>query len=291
MPLLKQIFSSINKRIEKFLYSSTTAISTVETEDKSTDQSLQSYDKLIFDPLIRKYFDSEFYNVGYWEKHIHTQNLACHNLVDKLFSFVIKKPSTILDVACGLGATTQKAKNRWIEAQVIGINFSEKQIQRCRQNAPLCSFKVMDATELAFPDSQFDLLMSIEAVFHFNSRQDFILEASRILKPNGNLILTDMIFNPTNLSESWLVPQCNQIDNIRDYEILLTEAGFENRYLEDATDLCWKSFCNNLETWVDAEYSLGKVEYQEWQKWKDSLPTLINDVRHYMIVHATKVSN
>lgn len=291
MSLLQQFFLSVNKKFEKFLNSSIAATATVETEDKSTDQFVLSYDKIIFGSLIRKYFDSEFYNVGYWEQHIHTQNLACHNLVDKLFSFVIKEPSTILDVACGLGATTQKAKTRWPEAQVVGINFSEKQIQSCHQNAPLCSFKIMDATELAFPDSQFDLLMSVEAAFHFNSRQKFILEASRVLKPSGHLILTDIIFNPTNLSDSWLVPPCNHLENIRDYETLLTKAGFENIYVEDVTDLCWNSFCNNLGTWFDAEYSLGKVEYQEWQKWRMPLSILINDVRHYMIVSATRVSS
>ncbi|MEH1908575.1 MAG: class I SAM-dependent methyltransferase [Nostoc sp.] len=292
MSLFEQIFSVIHKRFRTLLgFSVDPIISVDEHEDKSSNEFVLSYDDLIFNPMIRKYFNSGFYNVGYWEEGIPTQKLACHKLVDKLLSFVIQEPKTVLDVACGFGATTKKLKDRWSESQVVGINFSERQIQRCCENTPLCSFKVMDATKLTFGDSQFDLLMSVEAAFHFNTRRDFILEASRVLKPSGHLILTDIIFNHLNLSDSWLVPQCNHLDNIRDYEILLAETGFDNIYLEDATDLCWKSFCNNLETWVDAEYSLGKVEHKEWQNWKASLPILINDVRHYMIISATKISS
>ena len=152
------------------------------------------YDKVMFSPVARKrYGGSDFHNNGYWDHATETPREACENLMEKLLAFVPKKKGTILDVACGKGATTRYLLKYYNPRDVTGINISEKQLDRCRVNAPGCNFFLMNATELAFPDESFDNIVCVEAAFHFNTREKFLHAASHMLKPGGRLVLSDIL--------------------------------------------------------------------------------------------------
>ncbi|MEO8476662.1 MAG: methyltransferase domain-containing protein [Actinomycetota bacterium] len=49
-----------------------------------------------------------------------------------------------------------------------------------------------DATRLPFRDGSFDGLISVEAAFHFPSRDRFFAEARRVLRPGGVLTMSDI---------------------------------------------------------------------------------------------------
>ena len=54
------------------------------------------------------YYDgSGFFNFGYWTLETKSQREASENLVNLLLALIPEKRGTILDVACGLGATTR----------------------------------------------------------------------------------------------------------------------------------------------------------------------------------------
>jgi ubiquinone/menaquinone biosynthesis C-methylase UbiE len=84
-----------------------------------------------------------------------------------------------------LGATTQAIKTKWESTTVTGINISAMQVEHALKNAPTCQFHQMDATQLTFPDDSFDLILCVEAAFHFDTRKDFLREAFRTLKKRG----------------------------------------------------------------------------------------------------------
>ena len=63
------------------------------------------YDRQMFLPTVDRV--NEFANYGFWEEDTHTETEACENLMEKLLAFLPEKQGTILDVACGKGATTR----------------------------------------------------------------------------------------------------------------------------------------------------------------------------------------
>jgi SAM-dependent methyltransferase len=111
------------------------------------------YDDLMYDPSIWEYYDqSDFHNFGYWDKNTRGQKEACADLMDRLIALIPEKRGTVLDVACGKGATTQYLLRRFWPSNVVGINISEKQLRTATVNSPDCAYFVMDAVHLAFGD-------------------------------------------------------------------------------------------------------------------------------------------
>ena len=107
------------------------------------DPNIEAYDSAIFSPVTRDWYGiSDFYNVGYWSSPTLTQAEASTALVNCLLDRHAQAPGTVLDVGCGLGATTSTIKHRWPFAQVTGINLSQAQVEYCRRNHRDCDFAV-----------------------------------------------------------------------------------------------------------------------------------------------------
>src|SRR5687767_13454646 len=81
------------------------------TEKRGSD-SIASYDKWMVDRLHARFFGySDYYNYGYSTDEGESQRQACENLIEKLLDFIPEKSGTVLDVACGLGASTRHLLN------------------------------------------------------------------------------------------------------------------------------------------------------------------------------------
>lgn len=209
---------------------------------------INNYDDMILSPVMRElYNNSAFYNVGYWENASILLKDACQSLVEKHLALVsTEKPLHILDVGCGLGATTNTIKEKFPNAKVTGINISERQVSFAREHYPACNFEVMDAAQLTFPEDHFDLIISVEAVFHFQTREEFLKEAYRILKPDGELIFTDILLHDSHWVGNWSVPKENMLRSVELYQQLLQETAFSIRVSEDITANSWMGFCEHI---------------------------------------------
>jgi MPBQ/MSBQ methyltransferase len=98
---------------------------------------------------------SDFHNFGYWDQATTTLREGVRELDGGTVGFHSREGRRYSRYGLRKGATSRYLLNFYNPKDVTGINISEKQLERCRVNAPGCNFYLMNATELAFPDESF----------------------------------------------------------------------------------------------------------------------------------------
>lgn len=105
---------------------------------------------------------------------------------DKFISFM-KPGALVLDAGCGGGTKSKYLANK--ELQVIGVDFSEKQIDIAKKEAPTATFLVCDLKDIDKLNYQFDGVFAQAVLLHFPKKEiDSILtKFSSRLKDAGYL--------------------------------------------------------------------------------------------------------
>jgi MPBQ/MSBQ methyltransferase len=201
-----------------------------------------SYDRVQYASLHhqRFYEDSGYSNFGYWHAGTRSGREAADNLVDRLVDRVAPAPAAVLDVACGQGGTTARLCARFPAAQVTAINASARQLDAARAAAPGARFACMDAAHLKLAGRSFDLVVCVEAAFHFDTREAFLREALRVLRPGGWLVMSDALSRLPRLDALLhrlrlpvLVPAGNH-ERLDGYPALLRRVGYHEVIVEEA---------------------------------------------------------
>jgi MPBQ/MSBQ methyltransferase len=158
-----------------------------------------------------------------------------------------------------LGGHQKRLTRTYPPEMITGINISAAQIADARALAPGCICQVMDATKLDFPDNHFDAVICIEGACYFDTRDKFLKEAHRVLKPGGSPAISDMLFRTKLLSEFGQVPRASMLQSIAEYCARLATAGFTAIDVTDATHQCLGGFRANLRGWAAAERCAGRM--------------------------------
>jgi ubiquinone/menaquinone biosynthesis C-methylase UbiE len=95
-----------------------------------------------------------------------------------------------LDVACGTGQSARALQA--IAEHVTGTDLSSEMLEFARQNSGI-EFLESPAESLPFTAETFDLL-TVGMAFHWFDQPEFLLEARRVLKPDGWLVLYNNFF-------------------------------------------------------------------------------------------------
>ena len=110
----------------------------------------------------------------------------------------IQAGQSVLDVGCGFGGTIASLNQHWDGLALTGLNLDARQIERARQlvqprAANTIEWIVADACALPLAADSLDVVLAVECIFHFPSRQAFLQEAQRVLRPGGRLVLSDFV--------------------------------------------------------------------------------------------------
>lgn len=222
------------------------------------------YDDRVFSPFFTDFLGfGEFLNFGYWERGMVTPREAGTNLVTKLLDFIPEKNGAILDVACGKGASTAILQRSYAPENITGINISDRQLERCKENAPGSTFLKMDAAALEFGDETFDAILCVEAAFHFNTRRRFFEKAHRVLKPGGRLVLSDVLMTREAERDRERHLEENFVADPAEYESILRSAGFDAVEVVDATRPCWHGYYWHWVEFFHKAYLEGEITLEQ----------------------------
>lgn len=109
----------------------------------------------------------------------------------------IRPETTVLDLCCGSGQTTQVLVGR--SHHVTGLDASPRSIRRAKQNVSSATFVEGWAENMPFPNGQFDVVHTSAALHEMNPVQlrQILQEVYRVLKPGGVFTFSDF-HQPTN---------------------------------------------------------------------------------------------
>ncbi|NJR66689.1 MAG: class I SAM-dependent methyltransferase, partial [Leptolyngbyaceae cyanobacterium CRU_2_3] len=146
-------------------------------------------------------------------------------------------PGRILDLGCGTGSMTLLLKQKFPQAEVIGIDFSPYMLAVAHDKAQRAQLQLQflhgNAEETSFAANSFDLVTA-GLLFHETppevSRQ-ILRECFRLLKPGGEVLILDG--NQTTLRQTDWLTQIFEEPYIKAYangslDAWMGSAGFDN---------------------------------------------------------------
>jgi SAM-dependent methyltransferase len=134
-------------------------------------------------------------NLGLWEGPGSQDEAeeACRRLVATLAS-ELPADGVVADVGNGLGTQDPVIARQLHPRRLVAVNITEWQLAagRDRLREAAAAPVVADATRLPIASGAVDGVISVEAAFHFRSRQAFFEECHRVLRPGGVLSISDI---------------------------------------------------------------------------------------------------
>lgn len=161
----------------------------------------------------------------------------------------INERTRALDAGCGVGgASLYIAKQTG--ASVVGLTLVQKQVEEAQASARRdgvdnkTNFLLADYCSSGLPDESFDVIFGIESICYTTPKRDFLIEAYRLLKPGGRLIVTDGYCKrePRNIEEQNILKKfCEgwRLLRLDTFEVMskqIKEVGFANLVVEDMTE-------------------------------------------------------
>ena len=135
--------------------------------------------------------------ISYWDRVAHEKRFSHPLRLDWLEQNLNNPRARILDYGCGYGRTLSELSLAGY-TNIIGMDFSECMLRRCRCESAESRLIRNDGRSLPFKNDCFDavLLFAVLTCIPDNNEQRLLLtEVERVLRPGGLIYLSDLLVN------------------------------------------------------------------------------------------------
>jgi ubiquinone/menaquinone biosynthesis C-methylase UbiE len=164
--------------------------------------------------------------------------------------------SRVLDVAAGKGTSAVFLANRF-GCEIVGVDYSRRNVEEAEATASAnglgqrVSFQWADAEQLPFPNDSFDAIMCECAFCTFPSKQAAVHEFIRVVRPGGEVGLSDLTREGALASEldgllAWIACIADA-QPLSAYVALLSTVNLKVRAAEAHNDVL-SEFVNQIRT-------------------------------------------
>jgi demethylmenaquinone methyltransferase/2-methoxy-6-polyprenyl-1,4-benzoquinol methylase len=148
----------------------------------------------------------------------------------------------VLDVGAGTGRlSTQLLSNG---AKVTALDLSIKMLEKLKRKSPAIDIIQADAEDLPFHDESFHLVTAAFVVVHLKNPDIFFQEAYRVLRPGGQLIIT-------NINQKEAPPVKTNIGTIKIKSYYHKPEKLKSLLEESGFSVSTEQFVNEREVWVN----------------------------------------
>lgn len=111
----------------------------------------------------------------------------------------VQDGAVILDIGCGLGGTLRMLNERRSGTRLIGVNIDPRQLVVAQRltalNGNSLEWITADAAAFAGPGLSCDILLSVEAMFHFPDLTGFLQAVAQVVRPGGRAVISTILLS------------------------------------------------------------------------------------------------
>ncbi len=184
---------------------------------------------------------------GYWDEKVKSFSKSILRMNEVMAEMAgIQASDKVLDAGCGVGGSSIFLA-KTIGCHVTGITVSDRQVKlaldhaRGNEVSERTDFRIMNYCQTDFPDQSFDVVWGCESICYADSKEQFVREAYRLLKPGGRLVMADFLVPRMenndipvvrNWLDGWVVNFLETPENFTQY---MKQAGFSDVKYRDIT--------------------------------------------------------
>ncbi len=257
-------------------------------------------------------YHGSYLNFGYW-RDTTDYVTAAKNLVSLVADCCgVTKDSYLLDIACGMGVQSIFMRKKY-GCKIDAVDVCDKHIHIAKQKLAREEKSVQDdikffnhsATHMPPDENKYSNVICIEGGPHMKTREKFLEEAYRVLKPDGKLCIADIILRekPTTRTKK-IIQQlaeifwCSCAENSYTEDVLIDKMrniGYTDINIEDISkdvipgyylDTCnqqTRKECAKVRGWF-VTYCCHIIDYMLYKIFEMKMA-------RYVIVSATKSSH
>lgn len=169
------------------------------------EQTLQEYYDTLWADHSRLRTHGSHWSSGWHFGYTNPNDTTPQDTIETMNHFIgetldlINKPTaSILDAGCGIGATILSLAQHYPQCTFTGLSLAPAEITlatRLQHDRGITNAQFLQGSYLhtTFPPASFDAVFALESASHAEDKTTFIREMHRLLKPEGTLLILDLI--------------------------------------------------------------------------------------------------